>query len=284
MLRSAAETSPAGGGGRSRYQVELPVFTGPLDLLLQLVEKERVSIYDIPIARITEQYLKSLEEMREMDLDVASDFLVLAATLMYIKARELLPRPVGEPGGEGDPDAYGEEGLGEGDPRRELIRRLVEYKEIKQYAAHLADLQATAAGLYTRGRVEAAVPASSRSAAVTTGSDGSDGVDRSGSIADLWRSYKAVMARVSAGPGPYVAGGETFSVLKKMGQILGRLWREGVVSFDRLVSGKASRSLVVVTLLAILELFRRGRVWIEQDALFGRVQVGLRSRRGGGKT
>lgn len=266
--------------GRASYQVELPVFTGPLDLLLQLVEKEKVSIYDIPIARITEQYLASIERMRDMDLDLASDFLVLAATLMYIKARELVPRP----GPTAEPEPGDESGLwpddsADADPRRELIRRLVEYKEIKEHAAELASLLEASAGLYPSGRRHAMALRQPplREARYEGTSDG---------IADpatLWEAYRRVATRETSRPQPYVAAAETLSVVKRMREVLGHLWREGAVTIERLVASRKSRSFLIVTFLAILELFRRGRVWIEQDGLFGRIHVGLRATGNGGK-
>ncbi len=111
------------------YKVKLEVFEGPLDLLLYLIKKEEVNIYDIPIAKITDQYLEYLELMQLMDLDIAGEFLVMAATLMHIKSRMLLP-----------PDQLEEEEAEE-DPRAELVRRLLEYKKFKEAASQLATME-----------------------------------------------------------------------------------------------------------------------------------------------
>ncbi|MEW6778000.1 MAG: segregation/condensation protein A, partial [Bdellovibrionota bacterium] len=109
------------------YRVELPMFDGPLDLLLYLIRKHKIDIYDIPISLITEKYLAYIDQMKELDVDVASEFLVMAAELIHIKSRMLLPQ-IEEPGEEGE------------DPRAELVRRLLEYQAIKEAAVALADL------------------------------------------------------------------------------------------------------------------------------------------------
>ena len=111
------------------YKVKLEVFEGPLDLLLYLIKKEELNIYDIPISRVTDQYLEYLELMQLMDLDIAGEFLVMAATLMHIKSRMLLP-----------PDQL-EQDEAEEDPRAELVRRLLEYKKFKEAASQLASME-----------------------------------------------------------------------------------------------------------------------------------------------
>jgi segregation and condensation protein A len=120
------------------YQVKLDAFEGPLDLLLHLIKKEELDIYDIPIARVTRQYLEYLEMMRMLDLDVAGEFIVMASDLMRIKARMLLPKP----------EEQEEE---EADPRAELVRRLLEYKKYKEVARDLKGRESDRLVLFTRG-------------------------------------------------------------------------------------------------------------------------------------
>src|SRR5215475_11886268 len=128
---------------RDSYRVKLEIFEGPLDLLLYLIRKDEIDIYDIPIAHITEQYLSYLGLMQELDIAVAGDFLVMASTLIYIKSKLLLPP---------DPKAEGEEDLNE-DPRAELVERLLEYQKFKAAANLLYSQGEIEAACYTRGEI-----------------------------------------------------------------------------------------------------------------------------------
>ena len=121
------------------YKIKLEIFEGPLDLLLYLIKKEEVDIYDIPIAKITDQYLEYLEMMKLLDLDIAGEFIVMAATLMQIKSKMLLP-----------PDETPQEELLEEDPRSELVKRLLEYKKFKEAADALAEKETLASRMYSR--------------------------------------------------------------------------------------------------------------------------------------
>jgi len=150
------------------YRVNLEIFAGPLDLLLYLVRKEEVDIYDIPIARITDQYLQYLEILKQLDIDLAGDFLVMAATLMEIKSAMLLPRS--------DPEQM--EAEASGDPRAELIRQLLEYKKFKD-AANLLDAAAEnieiPLGLGSRHRAAAGITSLTGALAIVI-SEGTGGV------------------------------------------------------------------------------------------------------------
>jgi len=130
------------------YQVALDVFEGPLDLLLHLVKKHELSILDIPIAFVTEKYLEYLDAMAALDIDVAGEYLLMAATLCHIKSRELLPSP--EPLEDEDPEA-GEGGDVEVDPRADLIRRLLEYQKYKEAAEHLGQQPVVGRNVWSRG-------------------------------------------------------------------------------------------------------------------------------------
>jgi segregation and condensation protein A len=136
-------TEPANGIDQG-YKVELDVFEGPLDLLLHLVKKHELDILDIPIAFVTEKYIEYLDMMTRLNLDVAGEYLLMAATLAYIKSRELLPPAEGE-----EDDAEGEED--EADPRAELIRRLLEYQKYKEAAGKLGERPVVGRNIWTRG-------------------------------------------------------------------------------------------------------------------------------------
>jgi len=133
----AAAPSDPRGEGHSPIRVHIPVFDGPLDLLLHLIQENQLEITDIPIAKITRQYLETLELMRELDLEVAGEFLVMAATLMRIKARMLLPPAVAE--------------VEEEDPRQSLVRQLLEYSRFKDAAQDLGRLESERRLLFERG-------------------------------------------------------------------------------------------------------------------------------------
>lgn len=230
------------------YTVRLDSFEGPLDLLLQLIEKQEIDIHDIPIAQITEQYLAHLEEMRRLDLDVTSEFVVLAAQLIDIKARMLLP-PDPQPG-EGEEE--------EADPREELVRRLLEYRQYKEAARYLAELAEAHGGRYPRLR-EAVEPLAGELR-------GLENV----TLDDLVRAFAAVLESVRETP--VVVRPEQVTVAERMEAILQLLAAtDGPVTFRACFSGQATRMEIVVTFLALLELIRQGKVRVRQERAFGEI-------------
>ncbi|ADU51246.1 chromosome segregation and condensation protein ScpA [Thermaerobacter marianensis DSM 12885] len=232
------------------YTVRLDQFEGPLDLLLQLIEKQEIDIHDIPIARITEQYLEHLEAMRRLDLEVTSEFVVLAAQLIDIKARMLLPPEPRED------DATAEE---EADPREELVRRLLEYRQYKEAARYLSELAEQYGGRYPR-LADAMAPLAGEL-------QGLEGV----TLDDLVRAFATVLAAVRETP-EVVVEPEAITVAQQMDAILGLLAAtRGPVTFRACFSGRATRMEVVVTFLALLELIRQGRVRVRQDRTFGEI-------------
>ena len=232
------------------YAVRLPVFEGPLDLLLYLVEANRVDIYDIPVAQIAEQYLEYLAALSAIDVDAAAEFVVMAATLLEIKARMLLPRPPAPPGSPEEPD-----------PRRELADRLVVYRKFKRAAAYLEELMLRQGRCYLRG---GKVPAG-------------EAVAGEISVAQLVEILRTLLrARV---PVAEVAR-RRVSVGQKMREIMWRLRRNpGGLRFGNLLPPGATRELVVVTFLALLELLRQRRILVRQEELFGEIFV-FPARRG----
>jgi segregation and condensation protein A len=234
------------------YKVKLEVFEGPLDLLLYLIKKEEVDIYDIPIERITNQYMEYLSLMQLLNLEVAGEFLVMAATLMYIKSRMLLPTD------QQVTDSEAEEGE---DPRWELIRQLVEYKKFKEAAVQLAHREEDQSKLYTR-----------------TGDSGIE-VDAKEvplaevSIFDLIAAFNEVLKKANAREDFREIYEERFTVSDKIEEILYTLRDRSEIRFLELFSDSASRAEVVVTFLALLELIRLKRLRVEQPEAFGEIQV-----------
>jgi segregation and condensation protein A len=222
--------------------VQLEFFEGPLDLLLHLIKKSEVSITDIPIAAITEQYLATLELMETLSLDVAGEFLVMAATLIHIKSRMLLP-----------PDESDVEEDEEGDPRDELVRRLLEYQRFKEAAGELERRDILKRDVFVR----------SPEAPEETETVGFESV----SLFDLISALRTVLDRLPKDSAHQIVL-ETFSVREKMSQLLEDLHRRGKIVFQDLFQGAASRLEVVVTFLAMLELvkIRAVKIWQEEPA------------------
>ncbi|HEY8488437.1 MAG TPA: segregation/condensation protein A [Thermaerobacter sp.] len=232
------------------YTVRLDQFEGPLDLLLQLIEKQEIDIHDIPIARITEQYLAHLEAMRQLDLEVTSEFVVLAAQLIDIKARMLLP-PEPRPGEDEEP--------AEEDPREELVRRLLEYRQYKEAARYLSQLAERYGGRYPR-LAEAVAPLAGEL-------QGLEGL----TLDDLVQAFARILAAVRESP-EVVVEPEEVTVAQQMEAIMGLITAtRGPVTFRACFSGRARRIEVVVTFLALLELIRLGRVRVRQDRAFGEI-------------
>jgi len=219
--------------------VHLEMFEGPLDLLLHLIKKNEVSVADIPIATITEQYLATLELMQSLNLDVAGEFLVMAATLIHIKSRMLLPL-----------DEEEEEEEGE-DPREELIRRLLEYERFKEAAGELERREILRRDVFVRSSEPP--------------TEGETIEFEKVSLFDLLSALRHVLERFPQ-ESVHEVTLEKISVREKMGLLLDDLRRRGKVIFQSLFEGAASRMEVVVTFLAMLELvkMRAVKIWQEQ--------------------
>ena len=220
-----------------------------MDLLLYLVRKEEVDIYDIPIARITDQYIHYIEMLKSIDIDLAGDFLVMAATLMQLKSAMLLPRA--------EPDQLQAEELA--DPRAELIRQLLEYKKFKDAANMLvasADEQ----------KMRFPHPGS---LVEQSGADAEPQLDiEQVSIWDLLEAFDSIMAATGANFEIRHITDDTPIDLYQI-EILHRLQTEGAISFERLFEAKTSRSVMVGLFLALLELIRDKLVWVEQSESSG---------------
>lgn len=237
---------------QSEYKVKLDVFEGPLDLLLYLIKKDEVDIYDISIERITRQYLEYLDAFKLLDIDVAGEFIVMAANLLYIKSRTLLPVD----------QQMADEDADEDDPRWELIRQLIEYKKFKEAAGQLREREAIQENLFPR------VPP-----APELESDGNLFVEEVG-IFDLIRAFQNVLKRRAGDPEDLrEIFEENFTVGDKIEHLLG-LTRSGVaLRFEEMFPERATRGEIVVTFLAMLELIRMKQLRVRQAGQFGEIWI-----------
>jgi segregation and condensation protein A len=235
----------------AEYKVKFEVFEGPLDLLLYLIKKEEVDIYEVNLTRLATQFIEYIETMSMLDLEIAGEFLVMAATLMHIKSRELLPV---EQRAEGEEEEEGE------DPRWELIRQLVEYKKFKDAAAQLQTLEDRQDRVFPRtpGKLEFE-PEERR------GSEAS--------IFDLVNAVNSVLQRFGKREDLREIFEDKWSVSEKI-ELLMRLCSERpALRFSELFAGMTSRSEVVVTFLALLELIRLKQIAVLQREAFGEIEI-----------
>ncbi len=229
------------------YRIKLQVFEGPLDLLLFLIRKNELDIYDIPIESVTRQYIDALHAMQRLDLDVAGEFFVMAATLMEIKSRLLLPKGQHAV----DPNAEDEEV----DPRWELVHQLIQYRKFKDAAGDLAGLIETRQGSLPR-----LVPA--------TGGLETERRLRQVDRIELWNTFNIVLRRLAE---KLVVGeihDEVVTVADQMEWLLGRLPTSGTITFTQLFPEGTTLRRLVATFLAMLELTRIRKVRVRQDEAF----------------
>jgi len=231
------------------YSVRLSNFEGPLDLLIHLIKRNEVNVYDIPIALITAQYLEYLTLMRELDLDVAGEFLVMAATLIHIKSRLLLPRP--DPSQE-DPEE---------DPREALVRRLLEHQRYKQAAELLHEREALREAQWQRpdGRV-----------ASIAGEEYEPELEVD--LFSLISAFKAVLERAKQRP-KVVLPAEQIPIETRIEQLLSRLSETQACGFEDLFDDVSSKGDLIVTFLALLEMIRLKLVRVFQAGTFGVIRI-----------
>jgi len=234
-MTTATSTLPAA------WRVELPVFEGPLDLLLHLVRINEVEITDIPVARVCDQFHEYLGLMEEIDLDVAAEYLYEAALLIHLKSQILLPRP---------PDGAGELE----DPRQELVERLLEYQKLKEAAQSLAEIHGVRQGVFTREPQP--LPEGDVEESVDLGEV---------SLFDLLGALKTVLVRYEhEHPPPLLLRGESFSVRGQFDRLLSRLDGGRPVDLVDDLAGLSCRAEAVAGFLALLELARLNLVRIHQ--------------------
>ena len=232
------------------YRIQLDEFEGPLDLLLHLIKKNEINIYDIPIAVITKQYLDYIKMMKSLNLVVAGEFLVMAATLIHIKSRMLLPV---------ESDGDDEDETGE-DPRAELVRRLLEYKQFKEAAGELVQRGQQWREVFGRPAI---VGADSQGL-----QEAEDGALLELTLFDLMDALQGVLQRVPTKTLLEVTA-DHLKVKDRMNYILERLEQESAVPFDALFSPDEGRLVVIVTFLGLLELMRIKLVRAFQAEAYG---------------
>jgi segregation and condensation protein A len=236
-------------------RIKLQSFEGPLDLLVHLIRRNQVNVYDIPIAVITEQYLQYLDLMQELNLDVASEFLVMAATLIHIKSRMLLPRP--------DPTQADD---AEEDPRDALVRRLLEHQKFKAAAELLHDRETLRSAQWTRpdSRIEA-----------IAGDDYEPELEVD--LLSLLSAFRSVLERARERP-PVPLPPEQVSIESRIEQLLERLSETEACGFEDLFDDAATRGEMIVTFLALLEMIRLKLIRIFQSSELGAIRIYKRAR------
>jgi segregation and condensation protein A len=232
------------------YKIKIDIFEGPLDLLLYLVKRDHLNIYDIPIAQVTEQYLKYLELMRMLDLQIAGEFLVMAATLMQIKSRMLLPR---------DESAQPEE---EVDPREELAQRLLEYQRFKEIASELRQRELKSKEQFRRP-----------STAASRNREQPEELYFEASIFDLINAFTQALKDEVPRDLFYEVIKDEFTVEQKIHDILHLLLEQEVLNVMQLFSQAKNKMEIIVSFLAILELIRLKEIVIRQKQLFGDIEI-----------
>jgi len=231
------------------YEVKLDAFTGPLDLLLHLIRKHEINIYDIPLFMITKQYLDYIQMMKDLNLSLAGEFLVMASTLLHIKSRMLLPQDeaVSEDDEEGE------------DPRSELVRRLVEYQQYKEAAGELTEQEMLWRQMFHREPVQ-------QQPIVR------DLLVEDVSLFDLLDALQDVLIRTESEVFVDITP-DTMTVQDRINLIIDRLEGESTVTFSALFDHATNRLVVITTFLALLELVRMRLVRIFQGDLFGPVRI-----------
>jgi len=246
---------------KQEYEVRLDLFEGPLDLLLYLVNKAEVNIVDIKVAEIAAQYLAYLDIMRDLNIDVAGEYLHMAATLVRLKARELLPdSPPEDLGG-------GEDGIND---REQLIAALLEYRKFKEAAGALKGIEAKNFGAYKRGRAEDVD-------SIAADSGASNAAVENVSIFDLITAFKSILDRAaSATEANHVVAVDDCKVDDRIERILTVLCETAngrEVPFEALFADDRRKIALVVTFMAILELVKMKRILFRQEEAFGGIFV-----------
>ncbi len=232
------------------YKVRLDIFEGPLDLLLYLIKKDEVDIQEVSIARITSQYLEYIETFRMLNIDLAAEFIVMAANLMYLKSRTLLPKQEQPP----------EEDAEEEDPRWELIRQLIEYKKFKDAAGFLSQ---RAIEQEARFALKPEKPEPSEEPAPLAEL----------SIFELIRAFQKVLKRFEDSHDLGDIVDDRFTVSDKIEMLLDRFHPGQASRFDQLFNEATTKSEVIVTFLAVLELMKMNQFVIRQGEALGEIEI-----------
>jgi len=234
-------------------QVKLEVFEGPLDLLLHLIKKNEIDIYDIPITIITQQYLEYLEAMKSLNLDIAGEFLLMAATLLHIKSKMLLPPS--------DDELAEENAEAEEDPRAELVRRLLEYQRFKDAALEMNRSDLLDREVFTRTFFQEEFL-----------KEAEETVVGEATLFDLLEALKKVLTAVPPEEFQEISL-DHLSLKDKINAVMEALWEKGTLAFQELFTPTTPRREVIVTFLALLELLRLRMIKIHQPEHFGTIRI-----------
>jgi len=230
------------------YEVHLKdVFEGPMDLLIHLIKKNEVDIYDIPIALITDQYLQYIDWMKSMNIDIAGDFLLMAATLTHIKSKMLLP--IDENGAED-----------EDDPRMEITRPLLEYLQMKSAAARLSERDILGDKTFSRILDRKDLPIDNEDRVIKVG------------LFELMDAFQKLLEKIPASSGIDFTT-DKISVKEKINQLVDIFEKKGSITFDQLFDENATKSELVVTFLAILEMVKLSLIGIIQNVQTGVIRL-----------
>jgi len=238
---------------KTAYKVNLPVWNGPMELLLDLIKAKEINIYDIPIAEITHDYLQVIELMQKLDIELAADFLAMAATLIHIKSRMLLPAEL---------DTDDEGGLFR-DPRSDLIQQLLEYQKFKIVAEVLETKS-----LYSDKIIERR----DKQEIFSSAPEEEESIWKNVTLFELIRVFSGVID-VMDYDDFNVLRNEEFSVSEKMDMITARLTNDDRINFYDLFTMRRNKNEIIVTFLAILELYKYGKITIKQHSYFGDIFI-----------
>lgn len=233
------------------YKIRLPNFEGPFDLLLYFIKRDELNIYNIPIARITEEFLNYIRLIQQFDIELASDFIFMASELMYIKTQMLLPKPKNEDGEEIE------------DPRTELVQRLLEYKQMKEASFSLSERSEETKYYHYREYYEADIDLAKENSPY-----------KNANLFDLMKAYKKAIDRANQKDINHVVELAKFTVEERKEEIIKRLNLTKRLKFFELVKDEIP-SGIVITFLAILDLIRSGSIQITQESNFGDIFIGL---------
>jgi segregation and condensation protein A len=226
------------------YNIKIPVFEGPFDLLLHLIKEAKIDIYDIPISRITSQYLQYIEMMKELDLEIAGDFLVMASTLIHIKSRMLLPPDEDVPLDEQE------------DPRLELVQKLLEYQTFKEAASTLREKEEEWKKVFSKEPLT---------------DDGEELYLVDVNLFDLMGAFKKLLETTS--PDIVMITKETLTVKDRMSVIMEIIEGHEAIRFEEIFKGSKTRIQLIVTFVALLELIRLGLAKAYQEKQFGNIWI-----------
>ncbi len=233
------------------FAIRLPTFEGPMDLLLYLIRRSEIDIYDIPIERVTEQYIEILGSMETLDLELAGEFFVMASTLMYIKSRMLLPKK-----DQGSNEDVEDDDI---DPRWELVQQLLEYRKFKEAAEDIRKLILSSNDLISRVGPRDALEAVERPLKP---------VDR----VDLWNIFNSVLRRLAERIDEGQINAEQVTVADRMELVLHRIKHKDNFLFSDLFESSTTITTIVATFLAVLELTRLDKITLKQDRAFADIR------------